>query len=169
MRDVDPLRVPVQAALALSVLAASAAVFAEVICRYVLNDPSAWLDEFAVLAFAWMIMIGAAAVQRDDAHMQIDTFVRPLPARAQAAIYLLRFVGIAFTLVVVAWQGFFLMRRMSFVEYPAMEISRGFLFAILPVCMPLVLYYLIRTAIADWRVIRSGGKVFDKAQTTEVL
>ncbi|HEX2114643.1 MAG TPA: TRAP transporter small permease subunit, partial [Alphaproteobacteria bacterium] len=76
----DPLRHVANGALALTVFAASAAVFAQVIFRYVLNDPVSWLDEFAVLAFAWMIMIGAGVVQRTDSHMTIDSFVRPLPA-----------------------------------------------------------------------------------------
>lgn len=165
----DPLKRLCEGALALTVLAASGAVFAQVICRYVLNDPSSWLDEFAVLAFAWMIMIGAAVVQREDAHMQIDSFVRPLPARWQTFCYAVRFVCIAATVVVLFWQGWLLMQKMSFIEYPAMEISRGFLFAILPVCMPLILYYLVRNLVKDWPLMRRGGKVFDKAPSGDVL
>lgn len=165
----DPLKRVCEAALALTVVAASGAVFGQVICRYVLNDPSSWLDEFAVLAFAWMIMVGAAVVQRDDAHMQIDSFVRPLPATWQTICYVIRFVSIAATLIVLFWQGWLLTKKMSFIEYPAMEISRGFLFAILPVCMPLVLYYLVRNAVKDFALIRRGGKVFDKAPSGDVL
>ena len=107
----DPLKRLCEGALALTVVAASGAVFAQVICRYVLNDPSTWLDEFAVLAFAWMIMIGAAVVQRDDAHMQIDSFVRPLPAAWQTFCYVVRFVCIAATVIVLFWQGWLLAKR----------------------------------------------------------
>jgi TRAP-type transport system small permease protein len=165
----DPFRRVTDGALALAVFVACAAVFTQVFCRYVLNDPVSWLDEFAVLAFAWIIMIGAAVVQRTDSHMGIDSFVKPLPARLQALAYVVRLGAIVFTLAVLGWQGWLLAQRMSFIEYPAMEISRGFLFAILPVGAPLMLYYLIRTAIADFRVIRSGGKVFDKPPQSDIL
>ena len=165
----DPLKRVCEGALAIAVLAASAAIFAQVVFRYVFNDPVAWLDEFAVLAFAWIIMIGAAVVQRDDAHMQIDTFVRPLPATLQTIVYAIRFGAIAFTIGVLFWQGWTLTDRMSFIEYPAMEISRGFLFAILPVCMPLVLYYLVRNAIDAVRAIRRGEKVFSRIHSSDVL
>src|SRR3954451_16476432 len=107
----DPLKRLCEAVLALTVLAASGAVFAQVICRYVLNDPSTWLDEFAVLAFAWMIMVGAAVVQRDDAHMQIDSFVRPLPAAWQTVCYFIRFACIAATVIVLFWQGWLLAQK----------------------------------------------------------
>ncbi|HEX2113220.1 MAG TPA: TRAP transporter small permease subunit, partial [Alphaproteobacteria bacterium] len=92
-----------------------------------------------------------------------------LPARAQAALYAVRIAAIAATAAVLLWQGWVLTDRMSFIEYPAMEISRGFLFAILPVGMPLLLYYLVRTAIADYRFIRSGRKAFDKPISSEGL
>jgi TRAP-type C4-dicarboxylate transport system permease small subunit len=158
----DPLRRPVELALAASVAAASAAIFAQVVYRYLLNDPVAWLDEFAVLAFAWMTFLGAALVQRTDTHMTIDTFAVLLPARVQAVVYGLRVLAMAFVLGILAWQGWILTRRMSFIEYPAMEISRGWLFATLPVGAPLILYYLARTARSDLRRIATGKRVFDK-------
>jgi TRAP-type C4-dicarboxylate transport system permease small subunit len=151
----------VDASLALAVLVPSVAIFLQVFYRYVLNDPTAWLDEFSVLVFAWLTMIGAAATQRTDSHMSIDIFARLLPRRIQLAVWILRVTAIAAVTVILFWYGLELTRRMSFIEYPAMEISRGFLFAILPVCMPLILYYLVRTAWTDLQIIRSGGKVFE--------
>jgi TRAP-type C4-dicarboxylate transport system permease small subunit len=166
---VDPIRWIAEVALAISVLASAVAVFAGVIFRYVLNDPSSWLDEFAVLAFAWMTMVGAAVVQKNDAHLQIDSFVKPLPARLQAVAYTFRFFAIAITLVVLIWQGWIITNRMAFVEYPAMGISRAFLLSTLPVCMPVVMYYLIRVGIADLRRIRRGEKVFEKPAAIDLL
>jgi TRAP-type C4-dicarboxylate transport system permease small subunit len=165
----DPVRTFCEAALALCVLAASTAVFAQVVYRYLLNDPVSWLDEFAVLCFAWIIMLGAAVVQADDAHMQIDSFMRPLSRHWQAAFYAFRFVTIAAVLVILIWYGWFLTDRMWFIEFPAMEISRGWLFAILPVCMPFVLYFLVRNAIRAYAVYRAGGNVFDTTHPDDVL
>src|SRR4051794_8044698 len=71
-------------------LVAVAVIFAQVVFRYVINSPSSWLDEFAVLVFAWMIFLGAAIAQRGDSHIAMSTLVRLLPAPAQRLAYLLR-------------------------------------------------------------------------------
>ena len=62
----DPVRIVCEAALALCVVAACMAIFAQVFYRYVLDDPVSWLDEFAVFMFAWIIMLGAAMVTMAD-------------------------------------------------------------------------------------------------------
>jgi TRAP-type C4-dicarboxylate transport system permease small subunit len=158
---VDLLRRPLEAALALTVAAASSAIFAQVVFRYVLNDPTVWLDEFAVLAFAWMTFLGAALVQRTDSHMAIDTFIGMLPARAQAVVFAVRALAIGFVLAVLFWQGLLLTTRMSFIDYPAMDISRGWLFVTLPVGAALIAYYLARTTWDGLRRIKAGERVPD--------
>jgi TRAP-type C4-dicarboxylate transport system permease small subunit len=58
---------------------------------------------------------------------------------------------------------------MWFIEYPAMEISRGWLFVVLPVSMPFLFYFLIRNAIRALKIYRSGGRVFDSTHAEDVL
>jgi TRAP-type C4-dicarboxylate transport system permease small subunit len=132
-------------------LVAVAVIFAQVVFRYVLNSPSSWLDEFAVLVFAWMIFLGAAIAQRGDTHIAMSTLVRLLPAPAQRAAYLLRTALMAVILVVLLWEGVQLTLRLGSVEYPAMGISRGFLYIAIPVTAPLFLYYLGRSLRERWR------------------
>jgi TRAP-type C4-dicarboxylate transport system permease small subunit len=156
----DPLRKPLDVALALAVLAPTIAVFVQVIYRYVLNDPTSWLDEFATLCFAWMTLLGAAVVQCNDAHMSIEVFAVRMPRALQVALFWLRNALVAVLLVMLFWLGLDLTLRMSFIEYSAMGISRGFLFATLPVCAPLMLWYLVRGTLASRRRIRDGGPVF---------
>ncbi|MBZ0149854.1 MAG: TRAP transporter small permease [Pseudorhodoplanes sp.] len=148
-------------ALGLSVIATAIAVFMQVVFRFVLNDPSAWLDEFAGLIFAWMTLLGAAVVQRNDSHMSVDILSRLAPAGGQAVLFAVRTLVMLGVLALLFWQGYVLTRRMWFVEYPAMEISRGFLFAILPVCVPLIIFYVVRCAIDGLNKIRAGRRVFD--------
>jgi len=147
--------------VALAVIAPSIAIFLQVLLRYVFQDPSSWLDEFAVLIFAWMTLLGAAIVQRTDSHMSIDFLAKRLPRPGQIALYALRFFAVAVALGVLFWQGLQLTLQMSFVEYPAMGISRSFLFAILPVCTPLIALYLVLSAARKIRDARAGRPVFD--------
>lgn len=142
------------AVLGLTVLIASATIFTQVVLRYGLNRPLTWADEFAVLVFAWMVFVGAAVVQRTDSHLSMDTLVRLLPARARLALDLLRAVACAFVLVVLFVEGWALAERFAGVRYPAMGISRAFLYAALPICVPLIALYL---AINLRRRLRAGG------------
>jgi C4-dicarboxylate transporter DctQ subunit len=134
--------------------------FVQVVLRYVFDSPSSWLDEFAVLAFAWMTLIGAAVLQRTDSHLSIDLAVKKLPPCGQAAVYALRVVAIVSVLGVLFWEGLALTRQMWFIEYPAMEISRGFLFAILPVCTPLILFYALVCGRRRIRQALNGQRIF---------
>jgi TRAP-type C4-dicarboxylate transport system permease small subunit len=165
----DPVRIVCEAAVALSVMAACAAIFAQVIYRYVLDDPVSWLDEFAVFMFAWIIMLGAGVVQAEDAHMQVETLARSVGRNSQLVLYIIRFLGMGSMIVLLGYYGWFLTTHMWFVEYPAMEISRGWLFVVLPVSMPFLFYFLVRNAIRAMRVYRNGGKVFDSTHSEDVL
>lgn len=141
-RSVRLLDGGLDAVLALTVAVASLTILAQVVLRYGLNNPIAWADEFAVLVFAWMVFVGAAVVQRTDSHISMDTLVRLFSGRVRLALDLLRLAAIAFVLVVLLVQGFALAERFAGVRYPAMGISRAFLYAALPICVPLMLFYL---------------------------
>ena len=147
-------------ALCLTVAATAVAVFLQVVFRFVLQDPVAWLDEFAGLIFAWMTLIGAASVQRNDSHMSVDVFARLMPVPAQTLLFALRILAMLGVLALLFWQGIALTARMSFIEYPAMEISRGFLYAILPVCVPVIALYVVVTAWRGFQIARRGEPVF---------
>ena len=133
--------------LAASLLVAVACILVQVVCRYGFGRPIAWLDELAVLIFAWMIFLGAAVAQRTDSHVAMDTLVNALPERARLVLYVLRCAGMACVLVLLFAKGIELTSRMASVDYPATAISRGFLYAALPATIPLFLVYLLRSAL----------------------
>lgn len=56
-----------------------AAVTWGVLSRYVSRAPAPWANEVAVLAFAWLIFIGAAACFKHGIHPSIDMLVTRLP------------------------------------------------------------------------------------------
>lgn len=139
--------------LGVTVAVAALTVLAQVILRYLFNSPITWGDEFAVMVFAWTVFVGAAVVQRDDSHLSMDSLVRLLPPRTEFVLYLVRIAAIAVVLGVLFVQGWVLAERFSGVRYPAMGISRGFLYWALPVCVPLIAYYLLRCLL---RALRHG-------------
>jgi TRAP-type C4-dicarboxylate transport system permease small subunit len=118
----------------------------------VLNAPLSWPEELAVLLFGWMIFLGAALVQARDGHIAIDTLRRRVHGRTARLLDLVRHLAIGLTALVLIWQGVGLAGRTLALEYPAMGISRAFLYGAVPVCFALLLINLIRSAL--WPVSR---------------
>jgi len=120
-------------AAAVALALAGSAMFVQVIARYVFNAPLAWAEEFATLLFSWIIFLGAAAVQRTDSHLSVDTLRGRLGPRAQASLDLLRRLVIIACSLVLLWQGIVLSLKMAPLMYPAMEVSRALLYLTVPV------------------------------------
>ena len=131
--------------LPLTVALTSLAILLQVFCRYVLNAPFSWPEEFAVLLFGWMILLGAAVVQRRDGHISIDVLRRRVGANGGRWLDGIRWLTIGFASIVLIWQGIGLAERTVALRYPAMGISRAFLYGAVPFCFGLLLINLVRS------------------------
>ena len=123
--------------------AMSLAMLVQVLCRVLLGTAIIWAEEFAVLLFAWSIFLGAAYAQKDDSHLSIDTVRLLAGPRLRLALAILRVSVIAACSAVAIWQGIDLTRRALPLMYPAMDITRSFLYASVPVGFALGLVYLV--------------------------
>jgi TRAP-type transport system small permease protein len=137
-----------EALLAIAVALTALATLLQVFRRYVLNAPLSWPEEFAVLMFGWMILLGAAVVQRRDGHISIDLLRRRVGASAGRHLDAIRWLMIGFASVVLIWQGIDLAERTLALKYPAMGISRAFLYGAVPVCFGLLLINLVRSILS---------------------
>ena len=79
-------------------------------------------------------LLGAAYVQRDDSHLSIDSLRRLAGPRLGRALDALRLGVIAACSLVVIWQGVALSLQTLPLEYPAMGVSRAWIYARAPVC-----------------------------------
>ena len=140
-----------EAALGVTVIITTITIFAQVVFRYVFNSPIYWADEFAVLIFAWMIFIGTVVAIKYNEQISVDTLVRLLPARYQTGLAILTNTALFLVIVLLFIEGILLTVKTIALKYPAMEISRGFLYISLPVTTPMMGIYLARTIIRDIR------------------
>ena len=123
-------------------------VFVSVLFRYVLNRPLAWTEELASLLFAWLTFVGAYVGFRTRSHIRIDTFTTFLPPAVRRAIRAGVDLCVLALLAIFIWQGLALTVTTWSLEFPAMEISRGYLYASLPVgaCLMVLGILLARRA-----------------------
>lgn len=135
----------VVAALALGVT--GAVMFMQIVARYVFDAPFAWADEFVTLLFSWIIFLGAAAVQRSDSHLSVDTLRAHLGPSAQAVLDVIRRVVIIACCVVLVWQGIALSAKMWPLEYPAMEVTRSLLYMTVPISGAFMAVFALRSLL----------------------
>lgn len=122
-------------------------VFVSIVFRYVVDRPLSWSEELASLLFAWVTFLGAYVGFRTRSHIAIDTLVTFLPAGLRAGIARgvdLLTLGV---LGLFVWQGIALCRATWSLEFPALEISRGYLYLALPVG---ALLMIVATLTAWW-------------------
>jgi TRAP-type C4-dicarboxylate transport system permease small subunit len=142
-----------EAVLGVTVLITTVTIFAQVVFRYVFSSPIYWADEFAVLVFAWMIFIGTVVATKYNEHLSVDTFIRMFPQRLQVVLTITTNVAIFLVIVLLFVEGVELTQKTAGLKYPAMEISRGFLYISIPVTTPLMGIYLLRTIIRDIQLL----------------
>jgi TRAP-type C4-dicarboxylate transport system permease small subunit len=133
-------------------------VFVSVLFRYVLNRPLAWTEELASLLFAWLTFVGAYVGFRTRSHIRIDTLTTFLPPGFQRVIRRCVDLCVLALLAIFIWQGFMLTVTTWSLEFPAMEISRGYLYVSLPIgaCLMALAILLTRRA-PDAAERKEGG------------
>jgi len=124
-------------------------VFSSVVLRYVLNSPVTWSEELASLLFAWLTFVGAYVGFRTHSHIRIDTLTMLLPAGVRSGIRRAVDAGVLLVLGVFIWQGFSLVTTTWSLEFPAMEISRGYLYLSLPIGACLMLVAILLSSRGD--------------------
>ncbi len=154
-------RIP-EVVLGITVLITILTIFTQVIFRYVFNAPIYWADEFAVLVFAWMIFIGAVIATKNNDHISVDTFMRMLPAKFRTGVSVFTNILILLVLVPIFTEGIRLTVKTAGLLYPAMEISRAFLYISLPVTVPLMGVYFVRIIIIDIRKLLNRSSAESK-------
>lgn len=117
-------------------------MFAQVVCRFIFGTAIVWAEEFAVLLFAWLIFVGAAYVQKNDWHLSIDTLRTSVGPKTGIAMDVFRLAVIAMCSVVAIWEGIGLAIRVLPILYPAMEITRAWLYVGVPVGFGIGLVYM---------------------------
>ncbi len=142
-------------ALAVILGAMSCMVFVSVVFRFVLNMPLSWSDELASLLFAWTTFVGAYVASRSRSHIAIDTLVIFLPPTVRRGLATCVDVCVLLLLALFVWQGAKLAMTTWSLEFPAMEISRGYLYLAFPIGAGLMAVGMIQR----WRRLDPGASV----------
>lgn len=115
------------------------AVFAQVIFRFVLEQPLAWSEELSRYLMIWITFLGASLAIEKKAHPMIEVFVGYLPERIRLGVQVIAMlVSSVFYSLLIYFGGQFAIS--SFTQLtPAMRLPIGYVYLIIPISGVLLL------------------------------
>ncbi len=116
----------------------------QVFARYVLNQSFSFTEEFARFALIWLSVLGAAYLSGQREHLSMDYLLRKLePEKRRKRLRKIELLMFCFALVVMVIGGGNLVYTTLYLGQvsPAMNISLGYIYAIVPLSGLLIMFY----------------------------
>ncbi|WP_017756228.1 TRAP transporter small permease [Calidifontibacillus oryziterrae] len=123
------------------------AVFAQVVFRFVLEQPLAWTEELARYCLVWITFLGAAYAMSKKAHIGLEFFKDRLPKLGRDFLTILSaLVSIAFFVILLV-QGYELVNRSMAQLSPVLRLPMGVVYAVMPISAILLIINTISITI----------------------
>ncbi|GLR20029.1 TRAP transporter small permease [Portibacter lacus] len=118
----------------------------QVVSRYLIGQSSSFTEEFARFALIWLAILGAAYLNGQRAHLSMDYLLRKLsPEALKKRLKIIEILMLLFALIVMVIGGGNLV-YLTFIlgqQSPAMGISLGFIYSIVPISGLIIIFYSI--------------------------
>lgn len=125
----------------------TAAVFYQVVARYLFNNPPAWTEELARYCQVWVIMLASSICIRRGSHLAVDYFGHKFSEGVTKKINIGINILIVFYILVVIIFGWKLMVAGRYQLSPALQVRMSFVYVIFPVSgFLMLLEAVLRTA-----------------------
>jgi TRAP-type C4-dicarboxylate transport system permease small subunit len=118
----------------------------QVFGRYVLNKSFSFTEEFARFALIWLAILGAAYLNGKREHLSMDFLVQKLsPEKVDKRMQIIEVLMFLFAFVVMVIGGGNLVYITLYLGQvsPAMHVSLGYVYAIIPLSGLLIMFYSI--------------------------
>jgi len=131
------------------VVAMSLAALINVICRYFLNSPISWAEEFAGDCFIWLVFFGAVVCTKQKRHIAIDALVTFLPKALQSVCHLVVDVVVLGLMALLIYYGSILMVATT-QRTAALGIPKYYIYSVIPITATLGFLYSLRDLRRDF-------------------
>ncbi len=150
----------------------SIVVTLQVFYRLVLHDPLIWSEELATILFVWVVMIGSSLALKRKEHFAVELLYRNLGVLDRRIGTVIVGVALIVFSLLILYEGMKLAWLNMGVTTAAMEISRVYLYAALPVGGFLMLIRSIELLISNYAADgrnndeKSDEEIIDKAEVS---
>lgn len=124
-------------------------MFVAVIFRYALNSPFTWTEEMILIAFSWIVFLGASACIPGHALLRVDAFVRIAPKSIQKVAGVAAIACMLFILGIFVWYGFLYTSAVWSDEFPMLGLSFGWGFLSLPIASSFAIVHILRIVVTE--------------------
>ena len=116
----------------------------QILVRYVFKSPSTISEELISYSFAWMSMFAASYIFGKRDHMRMVFFIEKFTKNAQRTVAVItELVILLFALGVLVGGGSYITSLSMTQMTPALKISMGYIYLVLPVCGVMTSIYSI--------------------------
>ena len=129
-------------------------VFANVVGRYVFNYSLAWAEEASRFIFIWVIFIGSVLANEKYEHMNLDILVQWLDGNKGRIVQIIAQLVILVVLAMVIRGGAIATVESIAWTSPAMEVSYGMVYSIVPFSCIVMFYQTLSRIILIGKEIR---------------
>jgi TRAP-type C4-dicarboxylate transport system permease small subunit len=151
---------------AILISAMVAAIFLQVVARYLFNYPLAWPEELGRFLFAWIVFLGIVPVLRNDELLGVDLLYRWLPPTAANVFKLMVSTAILIFLLVMLKGGLELMIRQRSQLSVALEVSMSLVYFVIPFSTFLMILAMIFKVIHQARGLFKRGESQEKGRVS---
>lgn len=116
----------------------------QILVRYVFKSPSTISEELISYSFAWMSMFAASYIFGKRDHMRMVFFIEKFTKNAQKTVAIItEIVILLFALGVLVGGGSYITSLSMTQMTPALKISMGYIYLVIPVCGVMTSIYSI--------------------------
>ena len=116
----------------------------QILVRYVFKSPSTISEELISYSFAWMSMFAASYIFGKRDHMRMVFFIEKFTKNAQRTVAVItELVILLFALGVLVGGGSYITSLSMTQMTPALKISMGYIYLVIPVCGVMTTIYSI--------------------------
>lgn len=125
-------------------------VFAQVIWRFVFNDPFSWSEELARYLQVWIILLASSVCIHEGSHLAVDYLVHYLPFRYRKSLALLVTILMMVFVSVLIGAGIEMIITAQSQTSPALHIPMGAVYLVFPVAGTLMLLESLNVFLKTW-------------------
>lgn len=120
---------------------------AQVIWRWLLNDPIVWSEELIQLMYVWICYLGWVIAERKDTHIRITALHNRLSKNGQKWMQIFCHILCIVFSVLMVWYGYQLVRTGMKRTAVSLPINYGFVYAMGPLVNVIMIVYEIEMII----------------------
>jgi TRAP-type C4-dicarboxylate transport system permease small subunit len=120
-----------------------AAVFLQVVFRYVVNQPLSWSEELARYIFVWASMLGASMGIKKKSHFSLDALLKLFPRSQKKALEIILYCLMSVFLIILVYYGTQFSRELYVQTAPGLNITMAIPYAAMPVGGMLMLLHIL--------------------------